>query len=236
MSLTLAIAAAAGLGAPKVVWIAVAIVAAGTLVVAIELHLSEPRKGHAKRKMRGFISVPVIALGVVGAIAWQAGAFQHSTARVHPAATTRPLLKLKIDRGVAVSGLGPADMTRLQLWATALNLGAPTILYGWDLKVRIGERPEVAEYLPGAGQRPLRSSPLGALDVMTGTKPIMGIETGLLYFVLPNARKPWFNVHKRQFVLSLSVRDQEGVEWRSPELPMSSFRPDETETFPPPHA
>jgi len=113
---------------------------------------------------------------------------------------------------LVLSGLGAANLPRLQLWVKAVNLGAPTILHDWQLRVSTGERTEAAEHLAGAGQQPNRTQ-MRALDEMTGTTPFQGEATGLVYFVLPKTSRSSFEADLAQAVLSLSVKDQDGVEW-----------------------
>lgn len=70
------------------------------------------------------------------------------------------------------------------------------------------------------------------LDEMTGTTPIAGEIVGLLYFVLPHADRPSFTARLKQVVLSLSVKDQDGIEWGT-ERRLDSFGDDEIEKYTP---
>jgi hypothetical protein len=122
-------------------------------------------------------------------------------------------LTLAID-SLDLSGLGEANLPRLQLWVKATSLGAPTILHDWQLQVRLGEHTQAAEHLAGSGQQPNRVE-MSALDEMTGTTPFQGQATGLVYFVLPNVSRLSFRLRLLQAILLLSVKDQDGGEWHT---------------------
>lgn len=135
-------------------------------------------------------------------------------------------------QGLIQSGLGPRNILRLQILVKLVIQGAPTRLYDWHLMIHIGDGIEAAtEHLSGASQESAKPMNLRALDEMAGLTPIAGETTGLVYFVVPKMTNS-VPLDLSQTVLSLTVKDQEGVEW-STECCLGSFSDDEIEYMPP---
>jgi hypothetical protein len=176
----------------------------------------------------GFAGVAVlVTLGEGAYRVWREADDDLRTAQAElEAFTSRPELQLVIS-GLYLSALGAAEHARLQLWVKAVNLGASTILHDWRLSVQIGKRVEKGDHLAGAGQRSQRAANMRALDEVTGTISFQGEVTGLIYFVLPDVTRASLKENLMETVLTLSVKDQNGVEW-SVDQRLDSLGPVET--------
>jgi hypothetical protein len=125
----------------------------------------------------------------------------------------RPRLTLSIT-SLVVSDTVPEDTARLQLYVTAQNLGVPTILHSWNLKLI--EPGRVVATQPVLGEAPAAGSTiLPPLDRLTGTNPFQGETDGLLYFLVSGQSKSAVARTLAADTLVLSVVDDNERTWRT---------------------
>ena len=110
----------------------VVLLTAGVAVGGVFLHRPAPILG-------ALVGIAVLAILGEGAYrVWRKADDEASTTRSELEAMRSRTLALTIS-SLNVGGLGPNNKAHLQLWVKVLNLGAPTILHDWQLKVCIGD-------------------------------------------------------------------------------------------------